>query len=539
MKLNMIIKGDIMKQKITPIAHLLQSKENAILVKDSSLEKWVKEHFFSNASNAHSTMNLSKFGLKNAKDVIAFLKSPGGKLLENELIAQELSEAQWREQRLKFLLRDLFLHLLRALLFGAFLGKKSQAHTQQNMDELIAQQQRLEKKGVIKSSTASKEVESELLEQLESVITDYEKTIELLHEHKNAAKAQIAKLDELIIQMDGERKQTSEKYVILERHMKELKHLDGPDLTQASLKTMISDLRDSLEQKQDDTSPVMVALRFAKNLQMEVLRERLAVQRSEKYYLDSDLKPVISFRDAAFVLNRMMNENNVYVEKPEKILKLGDAFYLLRPGQSEQSIHENKAERDQARERFETRKLEIMPVLKRIEHERLQEFSHLNSRVETATNQLDQHKTVLVESDNHLNCLHLALNAAVNSRNNALSMDNIPRPMPAPSPRPVPEKQAFTQELEQLLKQQNLSPKPVFRFIEGKALNKTLLTQYLNQQFNQKMAMNIPLTQQDKDALLKFVKQMGTSKDEKLNHVESNTMPSPLSINLLKIKPHE
>lgn len=356
---------------------------------------------------------VSRFGFKNPQDLITFLKSPAGESTK-AIIGETLNEENALEEELQRLYQEraaMKQRLIAFLIAGYLHRKEAKAHQlydriQEEIDKLLHHDDH--------HAEAENEPEHLHLEQmLEAHDQDIEELEQVLKQEQSyleALEAEKASLDQISRDMQY-------KYDSYESHIDEIHHFlneqadtDDSDtlstLNPAILHEKIHALSEHIEKASDKVAELLEAgfedearrhlqQSNAKNLQIAMLKDMLAVATGERVLCRLDGEPVQSLAQADLIL-----------PKDKKVVKEGDKHYLLNHDQKLDDIsHEEKESAHQA---FIKMKPDMMSVRKQIQHNRdLEEKAHhqqqsslsqhrrsLQSEIRTLSNQIKQVQAV-------------------------------------------------------------------------------------------------------------------------------------------------
>ncbi|KTD24810.1 Dot/Icm system substrate protein LidA [Legionella lansingensis] len=475
------------KQDVDSITLTTKNKEEITLT-SSQLEQWFanlearklehpksKHAHKSSTPEPHShdlaTQYLSRYGLKTAKDVITFLKSPAGhaiialigeKLAEiasiNKAIRQELLDHETRKHR-----------ALAALLLGLLYRKEAQARARHEAEE--KQSKKLhdaQKQSQTSSGQSSAEAAKayaayrESIVALEDVLKEKVKASEELEQEMDKLEKQgqainsryanfdhsLALLDQFTFLMQPDAMDPQQRVNFLNSLQNEIDSLraeaqkitePGPD-NEETLKHLLTRI-DMLKEQHDflqsnlDKPPTELlqqridglikklegqaeligklieanndeqALRLlhehnAMHVQVEGLRDMLAVMKGEKVLYNDEGQVTSDFTKAAFVLPKEEQGKNLPKEEQGKKLSIvhkNGKYYLLRghdPKDFESLPEEVKTA---AQKNFERARPDIANLKKLVEHNKTLEGKEHKSKKETLTQHTeDMQKDILL-----------------------------------------------------------------------------------------------------------------------------------------------
>jgi len=381
----------------------------------SQLEKW----FAHIATPKPNTLNysvittqlLARFGLKNAQEVIQFLKSHAGQslitMINNELLEQEeISNSIQAQQEKKRLHRRHFLLLLLGLLYE----QKAEAQ-QKNLatqEEIDAKRHQQEK------ADHAKEEDSSLFEEtaqaLEAELTN---TIQEAEQLEN----EMASLYEELLEIES-RYQIYSKSLHYETNELDLSDLDNTianiKLEKNSYVTILSSLiHEGKETEANETFTITNALQ----LKMQQLESMKQAQLQEKHFLNQHAETVKTFDQADFILPKdktLSREGNQYYLHPIK-----SNFNSFSPQQK----HEAQAAYQQS-------KYDLMSIRMQLQLNRTEEMAlHQNKR-----------NALSARSENIQQNIHLLTKQIAKIRQVELVQSNTNTPTPRPTPLMHPPK---------------------------------------------------------------------------------------------------
>lgn len=423
-------------ESIKPDALAMKKPETNAL----TLEKWVESVISPKQDNpTQSALNLSRFGLKNAQDTIAFLKTPAGKSELAAINEQNAHNAQMmRERQMQIREHDMFMHALRAMFLLLFTEKKAHASHQMH-DAIQAQIDKILHKADSKPPVATAKTTHPAYEELLQSITSYEKTLVNLNTQQELAKETEEVLEHLLVTLNEQEIQLHLKHEIYNESYHELEHLETNQLDPQFVSKRIEELTTEIDQHAEkvsqaiaenklDTALLMYkhqALHF-KKAHFEEVSE---VCKGDKCYADEHGEQVTSFNKAHFILNL-----------EQKIVKHEDKHYLLKPGQELHLI--NQEEKELAHKNYETNKPSLMCIKMQMKNAQGNEITAHKTQVEDTKTQLKENKEEQLIIANMIKLVQSNLaNAKHIEKQPQLSLEITPRPTPtagaAPTPKPT------------------------------------------------------------------------------------------------------
>lgn len=499
------------------------------------LDEWIKS-IFSSAKDQLSTANLSRFGLENASEVLAFLKSPAGEVTMGEIANKlNIEEAYKEEQRMEQQDHRLLMERLKALLLFWFVEEKVDAASKNR--ELVLQQ--IEKILNIGKKTALSNNSVEELDQhnaLEDMLAGYDQAIKVNQEKSHLLESKAYKLEQKSLALEVEGKAIDSKYALYHdslNEIDEMKELNPTDIENhiQQLSTEMDSHVDELNKviEIDDEAKSLMNKHNAMNLKLAAFHDMLAVHQNKKYYTDMNGDPVSSFKTANFILDRGKNG-----QSDQRIIKENGTFYLLQPGQDWNAVKDNQEALKKAEQQYDRLKSELMCVKQSITHNQKLEVSDHKDRIAENQAQRAQNKESHLLLQNQLNLLQASRASACNA---------LHQPSPGPIPRPTATKSSasaskpsqatttlFYKEQIQQIKASELTFEHLFQIAKKAPGDKEAALTYLDQALaNRPRTTPIPFTLMQ--SLLKNLARFGVDPlKPSVTSIESPApMPTPLS----------
>lgn len=521
------------------LAPSLQIKKVAPI---KSIEDWAESVISSKQNEIGSpTISLSRFGLKNAKDVITFLKSPGGEATIAEIGAEiDHKEAIKEQQRLYIQEHNLLMHRIRALLFLWFVEEKS--HAADKLRDFIEKQNtRLLKEEARIISSSNPRTDTPEQKALQETLATYDKAIGALADKLTKNTDQGKNLEELMNILEDKGSKIEEKYNEFESELNKLEVAADTreNFSEAEIEAQLKVLEleafeigdkitQSIEANDDDAINALKIKLNALELKAATLSDMKAVHKSEKYYADADGNKVTSFKDAHFILKQGKTE-----EHDEKLIKVDNKLYLLKPGQTWDSIKDNPIEKNEARNNYKLSKQACMSVKKVVQHHKDFEKTVHKAHVSETEKQIDQNKSERLLLKNQV----LLVQSARASAEHALQQPNLgqepPKPTPtagsASTPKPNQSAAYYKQELDRLKHSPHISRKELFDLAnQTPGPNKKHATDFLKQEFT-KLPQRGPIPQTTMQTLLQTLERLGapSAPSKQKKHVEEEPYKSP------------
>lgn len=326
---------DAINQKLDEAIQLKQDSGELQLKQDASeLRLSLSE---SDMDPNPSSIDLSKYGLKNPEDIKIFLLTPAGETVIHE-IGTEISLERAREEELQFEIQQQIIEQerIRAFLFHWLLEEEAQA--QKIQEEIIMEQQEkvLNKDEHQNPSTQPPKPKSDFNTTLRS----YDTSIDKLSKDQRILSERIEKLEK-------EQQLIAEKYDDYDKSLDEF--YESSDIYTTGSEEQINEDIAKLNKEKDEINEAINATedpqekhqfehKFKKcDHKIRNLEDIRSVLKGEKRFADANGrfedengKP-ITFKNAAFVLS-----------KNQKIEKENDKCFLLQEGQTLTTMNEEE-----------------------------------------------------------------------------------------------------------------------------------------------------------------------------------------------------
>lgn len=413
------------------------------------------------------TIKLGYTGLKTAKDVEAFIRSPAGKELITEIGTQLAIEQSIKdEQQFQAREHEALKHRLQAAFFLWMAGKK--AYSAHKRNDLIAEQnaQHIKEAKASKSANkaqADKSTFSSSDTQLLKALDDYTKALAQNMNKHTELKEQEKSLEQQLEKLDVQEHMIDFKYDVYHAALNDFDNVlekfeQSPDtVTDAEIQTHIDMIKAKMDEQLDEIdelikdnkdgdAEILMKMNTALNFQLASHFDMLAVRSGKKYYADEQGNLVKSFKDAHFVMDTHDDNSQGAIQElshsHSRIYK--DEYnnhYLLKPGQTWDSIKDNTAEKAQAHKDFNQRKHEFMVVKKVVTLTHGLEATAHKERVEDVKAQIKDNKAEQMLLLNQNTLIQSARASAENIQQNPHITTPVPRPtitsgaptMPKPS----------------------------------------------------------------------------------------------------------
>ncbi|MBA2648599.1 MAG: hypothetical protein H0U75_03185 [Legionella sp.] len=497
---------------------------------DLSLETWVQDKFFSDSSM--STVDLGQFGLNNAQQVVAFLKSPAGKVLESEAMMQaELQTAMLEEQQRLVIQHNVLMERLKALLFLWYTEDKSfEQHNQQL--EIIAQQNASLHQGAQHATPKSHQ------DNLQYSLNDYDAAIKELTQQRLETQAEMEQIDLEALEIDEKKQLLTDKYAVIDEVLADAELLDNQPLDEEASESMIQRLHDKISpfhsasdelSQQSEASSSEILLNEISLL----IRGVSAVPRNERYLVNELGEEVQSFKDAAFVLRK---DHPTY----KKMVQMDGQSYLLQEGQDWNSIKDNQQQRDEARQLFVSNRpvLGLLSIRNLAEHHQAREFMPINMQATALKTRRDENLQRGQLINQSLQNLNLERNNIINQLNALQKPSASPTPNMTPAKTATPQVQnnvvtqqtkQYKEELNNLKNKGQVTSDDIYTLANHAPLNmRPNIQNYLRHRLpKDKLAANITLSPNDKQAILQQMYQLGTPADSVKEKAQVSYTPTP------------
>lgn len=441
--------------------------------KEMTLDKWA-ESLFSN-EQANPTVELSRFGLKSAKDVITFLHSPAGEVILGEARAEIAhQQAIQQAEQLRLQEQKTQSHRLHALLTLMYLNKKVHAR-KKDLQELIKQSEdAIKKASTPTTATPSLEQQAQTHKEL---LNSYEFAFKTINQDIKELEGQLAQLQQDKATID-------EKYVAYEAKMDEAENnieqwsLEDPATVTEKIQLAMSALDEAekgqaaeIQQITPESSEEAMRTKpqtlMSNQLQKLIYGERLSILKGDKFYVDHQGNETQSAKDARYI----------FPLEQKNTLKFEDGkAYLIKAGQDWEQIKQSPTAKDEARNAFKQAKqdLQAVPVRRAVNKNKATEHKVYEEKIAQTSKLLAEKSEVAMQIQNRMT-FHQAQLANLRSQMSPNSInDNIqPRPTPTlgntsslTSSQPTPASAVspqFMQEMNQIRNQDNVTQKDFLR----------------------------------------------------------------------------
>lgn len=410
------------------------------------------------------TVTMSRFGVK-PHNIREFLVSPAGKGLMTNIgmkMAAEKSLEDYRQLELRE--RELMMHRIRSAFFLWALEKKAHAHDKQEEIVLAQNAKAIKNSGQTPTPTASSTTNTTQKLGLMQAIDDYQKALEKNQEERTKLANERNELDTQLNKLHAEGELIDFKYNLFEAQLADFddflskcSKLDS-QLSDKEIEQHIEQVRQKMEEylvhvddlimnNQDEEASILMKMHTALGLQLATHHDMLAVRDQKKYYVREDGSEAKSFEEAHFVLNTNLHTEDEALKsiapelRRERIHKEGNKYYLLKPGQTWDSIKDNDEARNEAHKRFEHKKPELMVVKNLVRHNKGLETDVHQERVQDVKDKIQTNENQSQLNNNQKNVIESSLaqsRAALQQLNNDIKAQNATTPTPVPKPVPTP-----------------------------------------------------------------------------------------------------
>lgn len=320
-------------------------------------------------------IDLSRFGLRTSKDVIAFLHTPAGEETLNEISQEIAAEMVLEQKKMAEADQESLAHLVRASVLLGLISKNAHATAKQKE---FAQQALEHLKHQSKSSVTHSASDREAREQFNRRVEGYYQQAEqMIAEQMASAAAEREMLTDRVQRLEEEGKDLGGKYDLYQKEVNDVE-ASSDNATPEEIEKEIAALTESMESQVDEINKLvehnheareLLAKHNATNLKVAHLKDLLAVHQGEKCFTDEKGNVVSSAKDAHFILNK--GEDG---QPSQKIVQDKDGkMYLLKAGQDWDSVKDNKEALKEASQNYEHAKQELMTVKKVVQHHKVAE----------------------------------------------------------------------------------------------------------------------------------------------------------------------
>lgn len=363
-------KGEPIQLNSQDIEKLLARTEHYIQLNIANQTKQNQQQYTATPTQSSelSSQLLSRFGLKNPQDIVAFLQSPAGESTRSK-IGEDLAEIAALKEQQRIDLRDQEIRRQRRIAFILlFLAKKKEAkaHLNEQIQEQINQQnQKIQKTQSKTSSTLQDTAVSELLKENQIKIDNIDTNIRSIDQD-------LENLAQKVIELDKAHEIYQDKMLVIEDNLNQdllkldttklkINHLENK-ITQHKIeldKVAMMEIPDSPEEQQE----------LRKNLELlsseiGLYNDHIEVLKGNKLYLDS-LGNEVEFASSemGFVVPKTLaNELN---QQQKHFVEDDGKYYLIQNGQNIEDLStEEKAIAHREAKTHKPEQLAVVKVLK-------------------------------------------------------------------------------------------------------------------------------------------------------------------------------
>lgn len=376
----------------------------------------------------------TQFGMKTPAALIAFLNSPAGETLaeniagdiSNELETQKKLTQQERDKALLQKRREAF------LLFVIF--NKNHTKARQKLEQAIND---IEK---ILHPKKPNQPEEELRplkinqKRYEQAITPYIQSLEHSRLALDTLEADLKSLTEQHQQIDKK----YEKYETAEHSMQTWfsDHANEPTLMQsiddemAKLTKQIEEDAETIQayvdKNQLDEARTLIQKSTADNLKIAMMKDLKSTMDGDKICWNEQGEPT-DFKHARFIL-----------PKAQKIVKQNDTLYLLK---ADQNITELSAdEKTQASEAFKRLKPNLSSIKQLLKHNHTSEKQDNQVKIEAVRDKQTEHQTNIIEASKQIEMIQSDYFKPSPLNPSPISLQPLPTATPNPDNTPTPKK---------------------------------------------------------------------------------------------------
>ena len=326
---------------------------NTYSLSDKQLEQWLASVAKANIPSSESALAqaddegiteqlLSPFGIKNATQVGAFLRSPAGHSVL-DMIQDELAELAAEEEHAEFLAQEEAKRKHRNLAFlllGLMYDEEAAADA---LNEAVnAQNEKRLKEHEDALRVAAKEAELQEQSYHNPQLDFINNSLDQIEDKLAEKNRQLAKVDNTIAALNEERKELDLEHNMLDSHVSELndflaktdqkpnqtalidERLESLDTT---IKQKDQEINQAIESGKESEARRQLNERMGLQIQIDGLRNKKEVTQGEKHFWNSDGEKVSSPKDAQIVL-----------DAKKQVVKDGDKCYIIPANESLDSI---------------------------------------------------------------------------------------------------------------------------------------------------------------------------------------------------------
>ena len=320
---------------------------------DKQLEQWLASVAKANNPSSESALAqaddegiteqlLSPFGIKNATQVGAFLRSPAGHSVL-DMIQDELAELAAEEEHAEFLAQEEAKRKHRNLAFLLLGLMYEESAAAEALNEAInAQNEKHLKENEDALRVAAKEAEQQEQSYHNPQLDFINSALDQIEDKLTEKNSQLAKVDNTIAALNEERKELDLEHNMLDSHISELndfltktdqkpnqaalidERLESLDTT---IKQKDQEINQAIESGKESEARQHLNERMGLQLQVDGLRDKKDVMQGKKHFWNADGEKVSAPKDAQIVL-----------DAKKQVVKDGDKCYIIPANESLDSI---------------------------------------------------------------------------------------------------------------------------------------------------------------------------------------------------------
>lgn len=380
------LSGSQQKEKLET-STIVQWANNMMSIPNESITKGIEPE--------NTSLMLSRFGLKNAEDVIRFLKSPAGETVRTELIEHLVKEEEIKEeQKFQDIEHSYLMQRIRIFLILLIVAEETKAAdfikeltTQQNEKSLKDSEKIIKDNAASSSDEARRKEFAKTIEHYNQAISGVDKKIQenQLEEQKLQAKTE---------QLKEQGQQIKNKYAEFNKGLDELgqESEDLDKMSKQDLEQKIKKLQENLDiqsaqmiEEPDDKKRMELKDQYNTNvMKLGEYRDRLDIKNGNKYYVDANGETVDSAEKAEYLL-----------PKEQKIVVENGTTFLLKQGESLENM--SAEDKEKAHQNFERSKPQFQIVKKLVESNKNIEDNIYKGEVDKHSHLVDNNKKELLQ----------------------------------------------------------------------------------------------------------------------------------------------
>ncbi len=383
---------ELIDDKSHPGSLVLKLNGKKVVITEAELGKLLQPNLAKagkNPSQAEKEMDiqfLGQYGLKSARDVIAFLKSPTGEKTKkslNDLLFILVALLDLRAEH--YIRQQLLRHLFMAMVRLHKLARKEaiiklNAAYQRQIDKSLAYGAAVAAQQSTPETNSNSDYYNSLLRT--HIKQSYGLATEIVENQLAETLAEAQALEHDIALHETEVSKIMERYSVLEIHLQVLDdHFDVIDsmhdsaerieateavlrVVREGMKQFTANIQQHVMKGEDLEAELLLNQLDGMNVQAEGMKTMLSVINSQKNYYDADGKITNSFKKAAYVVD---SQHHLYKDRESGKL------YLLTPGQNFNNLTVDEKAKAQAK--YEASKSEIAIIKDKINQYRTTEVN--------------------------------------------------------------------------------------------------------------------------------------------------------------------